>query len=93
MSQVELTSGATLATLRRRSGLTQDDLADRADCTKQYISKLEHGGSRFCSERIAEGIKAALSQALQEALRVVTDSLFVPRDLRSTQVELAQDET
>jgi transcriptional regulator with XRE-family HTH domain len=93
MSQVELTSGTTLATLRRRSGLTLDDLAARAGCTKQYVSKLEHGGSRFCSERIAEGIKAALAQALQEALQVVADSLFVPRHLRGAQVEVARDET
>lgn len=80
MSPVQLTSGPALAAMRRRCALTQPDLAGRAGCTKQYISKLERDGSHSCSEPIAEGIKAALIQALQEALHLVTESLFVPKN-------------
>lgn len=92
MSQLQLTSGATLAALRRRCGLTQSDLAESASCTKQYISKLEQDGSHSCSETIAEAIKAALLQALQEVVHVVTQSLFVPRDLPVEQVKVSGDE-
>lgn len=92
MSQVQLTSGAALAGLRRRCELTLDDLAGRAGCTKQYVSKLEHGGSRTCSVAIADGIKAALLQALQEAVQLVTNSLFVPVDFPVGKESLSEEE-
>lgn len=89
----QLTSGAALAALRRRCDLTQDDLAEAGGCSKQYISKLENGGSRTCSEAIADGIKTALLQALQEAVHAVTDALFVPIDFPSGKVLLTGEES
>ena len=41
---------------RRDKGLTQQQLAALVGCTQQYVSSLESGLDRDCSERIAEKV-------------------------------------
>lgn len=69
---------AKLAEEFGRSGRTQVELADAADCTKQFISKLVLGKSTVCSIDIAH--------AIERALGVIAGSIFVPRDLPVRQV-------
>lgn len=68
---------AKLAEEFGRSGRTQVELADAADCTKQFISKLILGKSTVCSIEIAHAIEGALG--------VVAGSLFMPRHLSAKQ--------
>ena len=40
--------GAKIKQMRNQLGLTQEELADRCELTKGYISQLEGPGSYFC---------------------------------------------
>jgi putative transcriptional regulator len=51
---------------RKTKGLTQADLAIFARCTQQYISILESGRDRDCSEDIAMRISKALDIELED---------------------------
>lgn len=51
---------------RRDKGLTQQQLAALVDCKQQYISLLESGNDRDCSERIAERICRWLDVDLED---------------------------
>lgn len=65
---------AALKALRRRHGLTQDQLADRADLDRSHISQLERGlraPSLDTLLRVASGLGISfvmLALAIQEAL-------------------------
>lgn len=37
------TLGETIRTLREKSGMTQEDLADKADINVSYLAKIENG--------------------------------------------------
>ena len=64
MSDVEL-FGRRLATLRRRAGLTQSDVAKVCNVTVQAVSKWECG--RSCPDILMlEGIAAVLGVPIQE---------------------------
>lgn len=55
--------------LRRRrkdKGLTQQQLAALVDCKQQYISLLESGNDRDCSEKIADRICRWLDVARED---------------------------
>ena len=51
---------------RKTKGLTQADLAIFGRCTQQYISILESGRDRDCSEEIALRIAKALDVELED---------------------------
>lgn len=51
---------AKLKRRRKSKGLTQEQLAIFARCTQQYVSLLESGTDRDCSEEIALRIAKAL---------------------------------
>jgi transcriptional regulator with XRE-family HTH domain len=65
--------GRRLASARRRAGLTQEALADRADLTRETISRLERGlanESRKSSADPTLTALLALSRALGMQLRL-----------------------
>lgn len=51
---------------RRAKGLTQAQIAVFGRCTQQYISKLESGSDRDCSEDIALRIAKALDVDVED---------------------------
>lgn len=51
---------------RREKGLTQEQLAVFGRCTQQYVSLLESGRDRDCSEDIALRIAKALDVTLED---------------------------
>lgn len=51
---------------RRSKGITQGQLAVFARCTQQYVSLLESGRDRDCSEDIALRISRALDVDLED---------------------------
>lgn len=57
---------AKLKRRRRSKGLTQMQLAVFARCTQQYVSLLESGVDRDCSEDIALRISKALDIDLED---------------------------
>lgn len=60
MTDLRLRFGNLLAAHRRRLGLTQEELADRADISVDMVSKIETGasGARFPTiERLATALK------------------------------------
>jgi transcriptional regulator with XRE-family HTH domain len=70
------TFGEWLYQHRKAAGLSQDDLADQADCSKNYISRLERdlphgvtGAPPQPSRKIVEALGVALGVPAIEALR------------------------
>ena len=57
---------AKLKRRRKAKGFTQDDLAYLGRCTQQYVSLLENGTDRDCSEEIALRICKALDVELED---------------------------
>ncbi len=57
---------AKLKRTRKAAGLTQGDVAYKAKCTQQYVSILESGRDRDCSEDIAIRICKVLSVDLED---------------------------
>lgn len=55
---------------RKHKGLTQEQLAIFARCTQQYVSLLESGRDRDCSEDIALRICKALDIELEDYFEV-----------------------
>lgn len=52
--------GINVAQLRKRKNMTQDEVGDKCGCSKQNISRLEHGGATPTSYFIHK-----LSEALE----------------------------
>jgi transcriptional regulator with XRE-family HTH domain len=67
MTDLRLRFGSLLAAHRRRLGLTQEDLADRAGISVDMVSKIETGAS---------GARFPTIQRLAEALRIDPAELF-----------------
>lgn len=57
---------AKLRRRRRDKQMSQKQLAALSDCTQQYISLLESGDDRDCSEKIAERICRYLDVDLED---------------------------
>lgn len=57
---------AKLKRRRKGQGLTQSDLAYKAKCTQQYVSILESGNDRDCSEDIAIRIAKTLDVDVED---------------------------
>lgn len=63
--------------LRRRrkdKRLSQKNLADLVGCTQQYISLMENGDDRDCSEKVAEKIARFLDLELEDLFETRTVS-------------------
>jgi len=101
------TIGRTLKTLRESRGLSQENLAEKADITYQYVSDVENGKQNF-SIGVLESMSAALGldlPALVEAayaspkpLPLVASGFFIknaalPPGLTLAHVESALNET
>ena len=101
------TIGRTLKTLREARGLSQENLAEKADITYQYVSDVENGKQNF-SIGVLESMSAALGidlPALVEAayaspkpLPLVDSGFFIknaslPPGLTLANVESALNET
>lgn len=73
-----------LRTRRRSKGLTQEQLAIFARCTQQYVSLLESGRDRDCSEDIALRVCKALDIELEDyfELRETSSNSGVATDSR-----------
>lgn len=65
--------GARIARLRKRAGLTQEDLAERAGIGASYIARIETG-SRHCTLDVLGAIADALGLPLH---RLVADDRAV----------------
>lgn len=66
------------AKLRRRrkdKGLSQHQLASLAGCTQQYISLMENGDDRDCSDKIATRVSRWLDSDLED---LFDERLVVP---------------
>lgn len=50
---MRITRPRQIAAARRRCGYTQIDLARLLGCTQQYVSRVERGQERHCSEKFA----------------------------------------
>src|ERR687889_1987286 len=75
--------GTRVKELRRRGGLTLEDLAERAGVSRAMISKLERGEKNptlVVAAKVAEGLGVSLSQlvGVEERREVVV----VPRERR-----------
>lgn len=62
---MKVTHPDRIARQRRRLGYTQTDLANLVGCTQQYISMIESGKDRDCSEGIALKIASRLDLDLE----------------------------
>lgn len=59
---------------RKNKGLTQEQLAIFARCTQQYVSLLESGRDRDCSEDIALRVCKALDIELEDYFEIRASS-------------------
>lgn len=66
--QIRSNFGRTLQSIRGKRGLTQDELAELADCSAEYISRTERGLSSPSFDMIAK-----LASALMVAPRDLFD--------------------
>lgn len=58
-----------LREIREERGMTQEDLAQEADCTQAYISVLEHGKhkpSREMLARLADALGCRVCELMRE---------------------------
>lgn len=62
------TFGERVRRLRREKDWSQDDLADRADIHRTYLSSLERTGARNPTIRVAQRIAAALGVSMGSLL-------------------------
>ncbi|MDQ3566326.1 MAG: helix-turn-helix domain-containing protein [Chloroflexota bacterium] len=70
MSTLHRAFGKVVRQRRLRSGLSQEDLADRAGIHRTYVSAVELGKVRLglaAAERLARGLGVSLSQVVKEA--------------------------
>lgn len=83
---MKVTHPERIARQRRRLGYTQTDLANLVGCTQQYISMIESGKDRDCSEAIAIKIAARLDLDLEVAFesREVLHDAPIARSKRGT---------
>ena len=68
-SQITTRFGATVRSLRRRLGISQEMLAHRADLHRTYVAEVESGKRNISLKNI---------EKLARALQVTLDALFVP---------------
>ncbi|WP_168205915.1 helix-turn-helix domain-containing protein [Geobacter sp. FeAm09] len=67
--------GARLRDLRKRQGLTQEQLAEKIDVTFQQVQQYESGSSRLNADRL---------QAIAQALSVPVGSFFGEEETEAT---------
>ena len=65
MSEKKTLLGARIKEIRKRSGLTQDELAERIDVEAKYLSRIEVG-KRYPSLEVLEHIADALQVEMKE---------------------------
>ncbi|MFF2909777.1 helix-turn-helix domain-containing protein [Paenibacillus sp. NPDC057934] len=70
MSDLKVKIGERLRSFRTDKGLTQEELADRADVHFTYVGKLERGEVNFTIESI-ENIMNALELPLENIFRFI----------------------
>lgn len=68
MNSTKTSFATRLAALRGQRGLTQQQLADAADCSREHVSRLETGSS-------GQRIQLATMQRLAAALGVKLEQL------------------
>lgn len=71
-----------IARERRRLGYTQTDLANLVSVSQQYISMLERGDDRDCSEALALRIARRLDLDVEDIFEY-RSALHAPRNTRS----------
>ncbi|QXT62721.1 helix-turn-helix transcriptional regulator [Tessaracoccus palaemonis] len=88
---MKVTDPQRLARQRRRLGYTQADLANLVGCTQQYISMIERGADRDCSEGMALRIANRLDLDLEDVFdaRPSLHATTVPRSKRGTKRRMA----
>jgi transcriptional regulator with XRE-family HTH domain len=77
--------GARIKELRRRRGLTLDDLAERAGVSRAMISKVERGEKNptlVVTAKVAEGLGVTISELLRVEER--REIVVIPRERRMT---------
>ena len=77
--------GARIKDLRRRRGLTLDDLAERAGVSRAMISKVERGEKNptlVVTAKVAEGLGVTISELLRVEER--REIVVIPRERRMT---------
>ena len=67
----DLTVGEQLLIARRRAGLSQSDLAKKADVSLMTVSKIESGATNF---RIINMIKMASALDLQMSIDIIENT-------------------
>jgi transcriptional regulator with XRE-family HTH domain len=67
--------GERVLVRRRRLGLTQQELADQAGCTRQQITLLETGKFPNITAQVAAGIAQVLGISTDELLGMDTEGL------------------
>ena len=65
-AMVEGGFGERLATIRKRRGLTQQELADRTGLEQQTISQIERGRSEWPQRRTRDALAAALQVRVED---------------------------
>ena len=70
-SEVKIAFGATVRSWRKRLGVSQEELAERADLHRTYISDVERGARNLSLESI---------EKLASALEVPISALFAEAD-------------
>ena len=68
--------GHRVRRLRQAQGLTQEQLAERMDCSLTYISKLENGRASCSMDRLFE-LADVNEEIAREALRLASHKLPV----------------
>ena len=77
--------GARIKELRRRRGLTLEDLAERAGVSRAMISKVERGEKNptlVVTAKVAEGLGVTISELLRVEER--REIVVIPRESRMT---------
>ncbi len=77
--------GARIKELRRRRGLTLEDLAERAGVSRAMISKVERGEKNptlVVTAKVAEGLGVTISELLRVEER--REIVVIPRERRMT---------
>lgn len=90
--------GATLRSLRRQQGLTQEEVAERAGFTSKYISEIERGHRNPPIDTLAriavEGVGCSLAQLIaplvSPAKPPAPSSVVLPAPVRDVAERIAQ---